>query len=311
MSDLWSQIPRHVGQSVRIRTRPGSVIFWALSADGRRQLRLLEPSGTEVSRTPLLPLTGLKVFNECVEENTHLVVQLEDPNLLDIFEALCSDLEEQAFEAEHPKNVVINRLQHWTDLLQRRRSGLDALAQQGMFAELVFLKTLLGLGRSEADAVADWKGPNHIHDFTIGEKAVEVKSFVASAGSGEIHVQNEDQINPTAQMQLHLYVVSVQKDCPNGKNLLEMYQDLESMIHDQGTRDLLKRKILLYGLDLERESSSLIQFSVEDEYLFEVREDFPSLHRNRIPDAVRTVKYRLSLHHIESYRRPISEVVQS
>ena len=41
-------------------------------------------------------------------------------------------------------------------------------------------------------------------------------------------------------MQLHLYVVSVQKDCPNGKNLLEMYQDLESMIHDQGTRDLLK-----------------------------------------------------------------------
>ena len=311
MNNRWDSIPDKPSHLVKIRSRPGSLIYWAVSAEDKKQLRLIEPSESEFRGATLPAFTGLSIFHEEVDEQFHLVVQLEDQDLLDIFSALCSDLEEQAFSSDEPRNVVIKRLQHWTELLKWRRNGLNALVQQGIYAELIFIKELISIGRSAEDAVSDWKGPNHIHDFTLGDKAVEVKSFDAGAGTGEIHVHNEDQINPLTQMHLHLFVVSVHKNCADGKNLIEMYQELDAMIQDQGTRDLLRQKMLLYGLNLEREPSWLVSFSVEQKYLYEVREDFPSLHRGRIPDAVRTVKYRLSLHHIESYRRPIAEVIQS
>lgn len=259
-------------------------------------------------------LKDIKIENWSHLSNSNpywLVVLLEHPDLNDIFSIVCSDLigtiapftSEKAIRTE-----LFNRLEQWQTLFEQYRTGgLSLEAQQGLFGELCFLKSLFGhVEASKAHSVLDsWVGvTGGAQDFKMADWAVEIKTTSPNNVS-KIQVSNLQQFDNTGFHFLGLCHYVLDNQGVNGISLVALVTELETLCQHiaPDLEALFKHKLLQVGyFQSQKELYETRHYLVHQVNHYQIKEDFPCLTANKIAPAIVEAKYSIDLNACEAYR---------
>lgn len=321
-SDPWDElhVPVH-GQISRRRVDSETpyALYWTRDDSGRPGLMI------EVSnRLSLVALKGAKfkirqistdVLDFPHESFRALVVRLESTQHSDVFLKLCLDLIEVVTEStdnsEHTFPLILQRLRKWQALLSARNGNLLTVSEiQGLFSELSFIAEALTQNRGlENLVIRGWEGPEKTqHDFVLNETAVEIKS-IAGNSRGKVKISSEDQLDThLARMFLRVYFLTMMIDCEGGVSLNALVTRIRSMIVSPENRDRFEELLTDAGyIDIPNYNTPC--FQINERRTYSVKDGFPRITRNLLPDGVDTVTYHISLATIEKFKVDAAQIL--
>jgi hypothetical protein len=252
-------------------------------------------------------MANVSFHEDMIEGHAALVLTLLNNQLKNLFDDLIGSLVLQTREigSDASKSDFIILCNEWFELFDPLSSKLSKADLQGIFAEVYFLKMiLLNSQVSFNDILRSWKGPfGKGHDFELGDNLFEVKSRLDTTPL--IHISSEYQLDYLMgqNMQLVVYNFSVHNE--NGISIAQLIQEIEELLRTFSGINLRifwaalgKIKLTKNNLnDYDHYLFSIIGISIYDCTLL----DFPSIRRSKIPDAVRNVKYELSLSTLNNF----------
>lgn len=312
----WADIPFAVSGHFsrrRVNADTGFALFWFRDEAGRPGLlieisRLISHSSLQEARINIRDISVDVI--EVAEENIRaLVIRLEDIQNQDVFLKLCLDLIEHVKISEQNQNtfhVICRRLKKWQSLLSgKAKNLLSANEIQGLYAELHFLAEMLEKDRSrESVLIYGWKGPEkNQQDFIMNDMAIEIKS-IAGDQRGKVRITSEDQLD-THLEQLYLRIYFLSEVQNGGESLNSITRRITSQLTSRENRELFELK-LESARYIDIPDYDLPMFLVKDCRTYLVRDDFPRITRNTLPDGIVTVTYDLILAGIDRFR--ISEM---
>ena len=235
----------------------------------------------------------------------HLRLFLVSVEHREIFISVCDDLVEGlegiSDSSDRVKEIEIC-LSRWRRFFERSGpGGLSVNAQQGLFAELTWLKRLFDKGIDHLASIMAWKGcEKGYHDFDFVGHVVEVKS-TRTKEPRSIIISNEQQLNDHGLLSLHLYVLTILETEGGGTTLLEQIETLrESIIGSPTAMALLKKKLISAGyLDRNAELYDR-QFVIRSEDIFQVIDGFPRIIE--LPPGVGDLQYKVLLGACEPFK---------
>ena len=244
------------------------------------------------------------------KEALHLRLFLVNQEHREIFLMVCEDLV-SALEGINQTSLRMKEME--TCLLRWRRfferSGTDGLSiemQQGLFAELTWLSSLLEAGIDPEKAVSSWKGCERgYHDFDLDGHVVEVKSTKTKEPLSVL-ISNERQLDDNDLQSLHLYVLSVHFADGGGMTVPDRVEGLRSALDEApAASDLFRKKLLSAGY-LDRHADIYQQhLIIKSETLYQVIQGFPRI--TAIPPGIGDLKYRVFLSACEAFRTKIKD----
>lgn len=191
--------------------------------------------------------------------------------------------------------AAIARIAAWQRFMERG-SGLLTLEEElGLHGELVVLGELLEGEADKAAIVEAWLGPlGGLHDFRIGQGALEVKATLSGPGF-PAKISNLEQLDTSAVSPL--FIAGVRHiEAPGGMTLGELSLDLlDRLAGDPAAKATFRDRLLAVGLpetDFGRYTRRLTHVSARA-YL--VDDGFPRLVRGNMPSAVVSARYVLDL----------------
>lgn len=308
LSRLWEELrsePYTTGFATR-RLHPDAEadIFAYLDlAAGTPSLRLLLPWAPG-RKLPGLPHSyGLRCRGELHEagRQMHVVVELLDLNLLDVFTPLVEDLAERSAsgaDAEEALENLAEGLGEWKQLLESMAaSGMGTLARRGLVGELHVLGDLLLPRRGEA-SVAAWTGPFKANqDFQFSDVAIEVKVTTGKQPQA-FRVANERELDERHTGQLLVAHVSIdERRGGEGRSLNDLVEQVMTQLdgQPQARRDLQDRLARVGYLQRDVSHYDEPRYGVRELRWFEVTPDFPRLVETDLPDGVGDVAYSVTL----------------
>ena len=235
--------------------------------------------------------------------------QLRDDVFEDIFIWFSQDVVNrlESCSVESAVQVLQDALAEWEEafMIQPDR-GMSRQAQQGLFAEIFFLKEIL-LCEHPEEGLLGWHSQNSVHDFQIGEAAWEVKSF--GGRRMEVRISSEDQLDYVGLETLVLAVVGLKVSEEAGASVTDIVGQLVRKVGNNREQLMhLKTGLAKYGYIDE---SSVIQkylFTPRSVFEYAVTDGFPRITSRNIPSAVHDVKYTLSLGSLETHLiKPVIE----
>ena len=311
--DPWSGIaPPERASLINARRVSQSInwgLYWAVDAD--RNVLLILQHGSRVGKSRRLPtLRGLCVESQPVNEVTErLVIRLADREQREVFHRFCQDIIGSTAMAKTESQAVerfLARTWRWHWLL---RSGnatrLGDEKQKGLIGELVVLERHLLPVLAARDAVRCWTGPMGAHqDFQISRVHVEAKA--RASGAPRVIISSEHQLDCGDDDTLFLHVTEVAtatEYTPDAFNFAEYANKICSMIaeYDMVAADLFEERLSAVGFDGTHDYSDQLWVVVR-ESLFHVREAFPRIISEMLPEGVNGVCYAISLHDCEAFR---------
>ncbi len=235
-----------------------------------------------------------------------ILLQLTEARYRDVFFALCEDVcsvlttmkgEGEAVRALH------SRLGRWQSFLrQNRPDGLSPESQVGLFGELYVLREHLLPRIHPMVVLPAWRGCKGANqDFQFADWALEVKTSRAPILE-KVSISNVQQLDEDGVLSLVLTVVQVHSNETTGETLPEMISSLRSRLPDD-VRDLLDEGLVEVGyLDVHEELYERTRYQVSDVIHHEVKDGFPRLLREDLPDGVKKVRYEVSLDAAQGFR---------
>jgi hypothetical protein len=229
-----------------------------------------------------------------------LIVLLEKQHS-DIFSTLCEDL---ILEVKNLKNEadlinkLLNRLSKWQNLFEKvGQQGLSAESQRGLYGELYFLRKLLEQTGDFDLCLASWKGPERaIQDFQLEDWAVEVKT---SHGKNhqKIHISSERQLDTGVMPHIFLYHLSLEQREGLGETLNEMVEQVFGLLNGNYIiQNAFKLKLIEYGyFSNHRALYEREGFSIRQERVFKVVDNFPRIAESQLLGGVGDVRYSILL----------------
>lgn len=162
----------------------------------------------------------------------------------------------------------------------------------GLVGELMFLVRVI-------EAFDAWCADStERHDFRRGNCAVEIKTTLRSATSGQvIHISAIDQLDPPAGGQLYLHVIQLEEVVSGAITISGLIAEVASRV--DATR-LVRLRARVERAGLPPDGSYEKAFEVLGRTTYEVRPEFPRLTRSRLTSqqldpGVRSVQYDLDL----------------
>jgi hypothetical protein len=234
----------------------------------------------------------------------HLALEQTRPGDDQLFAVVVNDLMTSSGVTVAAENfMVANRLSRWRNFFARSRDGLTTEQQLGLFAELVALSGPVQEALGLAGAVRSWHGPLlEVHDFSTENWALEIKS---SAGStGQARISSENQLERFGIHQLFLMFTSFDVRSNNqGRTLSQEISALRKALTDiPEAADLFEDRLLDVGyLDLHAHLYVSHYLPVRNE-CFEIDQDFPSIRRSELPEAISKVTYSLNIDLCQKWR---------
>jgi hypothetical protein len=248
----------------------------------------------EIDELPLPRCVGVHQSHGLKGDRTE--IRLDDPDFEALFIWLAQDVANRlrGLQGDELSKELTRVFHEWVEAFRLRpEDGLSRIAQQGLFAELFFLQTVL-IPRESVNAVTAWKSQHAVHDFQIGDYAWEVKS---NAGRRpEVTITSEQQLDPAGLSDLRLVVLELRVSEEAGTAVSELIKALNKELeHDLSLIKYFHTALAKYGYLSDRSIKKQYFFTPRrlSEYL--VTESFPSITRRDLPLAVHSVSYRLSL----------------
>ncbi len=307
----WNQIQIPQDGSTRARLVSGESrwpFFWAVSNENKCSLAL-EHNQTFKPRVP--KLSSLYLSNEVLDSSSnYLMVNLTDHKFMEVFYDFCIDLmnaaEEKTTEAEAFLSVYEN-LGRWHRLLRGERNRLSPSQVQGLFAELIVLIEFIHV--DPRLAIESWMGPfGSAQDFQFRNSAVEVKS-TTGVDSLSVEISSEFQLDIGTYSNIYLLCLCLTMDKVAGRTLSSVVLEVLELL--DGMTDLVTSflfRIRAAGVQKIGDYDDL-SWSVNEQMIFEIAEDFPRLEHSRIPQAISEVTYRLDLQDCSSWSRPLADII--
>ena len=270
-------------------------------------LHLPEYAGNQ----PIEPviLANVSLVEEVVERKNTLILTLLNDRCKNLFGDLILNIVTQSntFGDKNIKQGFIGICNEWFDLFDPPASGLRKEEVQGIFAELDFLRFLLLNSKfSYNEVISSWKGPyGKGHDFELGENHFEIKGIAEHRSM--VAISSEYQLDFIQSQNLFLIVYGFATSNNTGTSLNELVTEIAATLRSRTATNMK-----LFWTALGKVGISNNNAKDYDHYLFIVLSNtyydctsagFPSIKRSFIPDAIRNVKYELSLGALLSYKK--------
>lgn len=215
--------------------------------------------------------------------------------------------------------MLIRSIEEYRRFVGQRRGRLPEAVVRGTFAELLFMRTIIGAGIGVEVAVTAWRGPwakagLGVHDFTFADgRGIEVKSTHQPPGT--IRISSPSQLVPSGQS-LDLLVLPLE-DAPTDSHVAipfrKFAQEISEVVAAAGPIAIEKWDAALeaLNLDLSDEWYDKYRFVPGDWRRFEVKDGFPHLDISSLPAGIIEVRYSLELVRLTHFVAPFSELLSS
>lgn len=300
IQDIFGELERDAGISQESR------VFRRLLPDSDFDLRLEVVKSTNRHRFSVgcqpnqndkvfAEMRGLLVISEL--ETGRLVVELIEPRLDQLFNALIADLLGVFSVSSNTANsirITIDRLNLWRRLFSDSLAeGLTPELQRGLFCELLCLRDVFLPVMQASLAIDSWLAPyNSTQDFQTDAVAIEVKSRFRR-GNTTVRISSEDQLEPGAK-RLFLLVFSL--DTGGNASLNDMADSILESLSDSPIAQMsFSDSLKLYGyLDVHREKYEQPKYS-STLTCFAVEVGFPKILASDLEQGITNVNYDLDL----------------
>ena len=280
--------------------------LWALDAARRPTLLYTLIKGEQhVANVQLPELQGLEMFYQ-ENEKTYLVVTLSDRYFIDIFYEFCQLLINATASTKTTRDaliLIVNRCWRWHNFLNTRRSEmLSPSRQQGLYAELYFLKNYLFPRLGIVNSLACWRGPYESpQDFILDHTSIEIKSSSPSSRS-HIRISSEFQLEESGSQNLILIHFLIASNQEAGMSLTALIEDILRIIEigAPNIQDLFQTLITEAGFSWQHDYSKYL-WNVDGLTNYIVRGDFPRLTPATISSSLSSIRYSIDTAALSSY----------
>lgn len=225
-----------------------------------------------------------------------LLLGLTKKENLEIFEVFCRRLVSVANSFTDETRMIRalrSEIDDWHEFLGRVRRGMSLNQRIGLFAELNVLKILVERA-GPANALQQWVGPLHSsQDFSNHNAVLEVKAVLN--GGKAVRISSEHQLSLSSAPNLALVVLNI-GEVEHGQNLSSICLDIETNFLGGADAEIFefRRKLLMAGVPDPAQYDS-DSWAVTEIEVFKVRDDFPRISTEGLPEGVSGVKYTLNL----------------
>lgn len=302
---------------VALRLLPQSKfnVFAAMDQVTSRRFVVLKSGQSNVRPTQPLP-TGrgfnvLFLTSPSDADGVHsLRLELVEPSLAGIFDVIGNDILSAIGEARDDRSAFeafVERIVTWQHFLDELPAGgLTQQTQQGLFAELWFLRTVLMPEISAAKAVKAWAGPKALaKDFQLAGLAFEVKTSSAKQHT-HFAVASEVQLDCRGVGRLIVYGLLLESVLCGGLSLPEVVAALRADIAADGPATRMFADLLLRAGYTDSDAGNYdTRFSVRSTHFYDVTDTFPRIVTADLRPGVGDVRYSIS--HAECQHYSLSE----
>ncbi|GAB62591.1 conserved hypothetical protein [Candidatus Jettenia caeni] len=232
-------------------------------------------------------------------EKQFLLVLLLNNQHSDIFSALCEDLVQQVAhvtrETELIKQLLL-RLEKWRLLFEKMgQQGLSEEAQRALYGELYFLRKFLQNIPKPDYCINSWKGAEKsVQDFQFADWAVEIKT-THGKNQQKLHISSERQLDISLVPRIFLIHYSLEVRQNHGETLNSIVDNLLKMLSgNPSAHNVFRLKLLEAGyFDIHRPLYNNTGYSIRQENIYRITDDFPKITEAQIPSGVGDVRYSL------------------
>ena len=248
-----------------------------------------------------------KLPDEKDKDKQFLLVLLVNNQHKDVFSTLCEDLINKVADVSDETSLVkelISRLEKWHLLFEKLvRQGLTEEAQRGLYGELYFLRKFLKIADNPEFCINSWRGTERsAQDFQYTDWAVEVKT-THGKNQQKLHVSSERQLDISIIPYIYLIHLSLEIREEHGESLNDIVAELTNILESYpAAQSAFKLKLFEAGyFEHHREYYEKTGYSIRQENIFKVTEDFPKITEQMIPAGVGDVRYSLVISANESW----------
>lgn len=278
--------------------------YWGRDTSGSC-LFIIELEGDHAAefRKQTVRVNGIDVDLRNEGGQQRLVLTLEKQADRDLFEGLCRTLAralENASDSASSLAVAMIHLRRWKTFMAGKGQHMTGEQVRGLFAELQFLRELIGhLGASAA--VEAWMGPERSHqDFIFSNTAIEIKSL-SGAERSTVRISSEDQLESlNDNLFLRIYRLSDLPDAIAARSLNALILELQASLDSADAVEAFDTKLVAHSYAPLPEYDQPA-FVVQEIRSYKVEGDFPRLVRSGLPPGVSRVKFDIELEQIEDY----------
>lgn len=308
LSNIWEILSGRPPSGERLTAKPiytelTQKLYCALDAQNHRHLLVLlnkeDTALTDIQSRGISAITRDLVVEQ---ENPHKYIDIECRDTLGhpAFDLLALEIAELLGKKNLPPAAATSRvLAKWRRFWGRKPSNLlNRREQIGLFAELWFLSKWLIPG-SGAEVVQSWCGPSGSrNDFETEKFSVEVKATTLQRGR-IYHINDIEQLETPSDKALYFYAMRLREISTQGENLVRVLTALRKMLAEHpDALDHLEEGLALIGYnEAHSEEYKDLRFEVTEECLFEVKDHFPRLRKEKmeIPAGIEKIQYEINL----------------
>jgi hypothetical protein len=248
------------------------------------------------------------------EGSNCLRFELTEAAHADVFDVISNDVLRHIVQATDDKaafDAFIPRIDEWQHFLdQLPQDGLTEQAQQGLFAELWFLRNFLLAEIGPHRAVRAWAGPKSLaKDFHLAGLAFEVKSGSAKQHS-RFSISSEIQLDSHGVNRLILYGLLLERLVGGGMSLVELAAAIRTeLLQSDPVSAILFSELLLQTGYIDSDASRYTtRFAIRSEHFFDVTGNFPRIVEADLRSGVGDVHYSILQSECERYSMPENDV---
>jgi hypothetical protein len=292
--------------TVRIDSYTLPDLFLGVRKDGMRCLILKLPVNYDADfKSSVKQNLSLELYRE----DGWVILTLLDDQYTDLFDDLIFSIYNKINTIQEAPVYVSEFLKtyyKWSEFFQENESDdLSEDAVRGLLGEFLILRDMLiSAGSSQINEVlSSWNGPYDTgHDF-IGEFCnVEVKTKLNT--SATIKISSEYQLQAEQGKQLELMIVTIEPDPLSGVTLEETGIEIkEQVILKMGDYSIFLKAIAQKGLTLNiLKKYNFLRFAPVSINSYSCNtEGFPRLVREKLPDSISTVTYKLNVQSLKPF----------
>lgn len=220
---------------------------------------------------------------------------------LDLFVTMADDVILTLNELKHLNDdglfhVFLARIRAWQSFMHHGKDGfLSPEKEVGLFGELEFLRELLSSGLPATIAIDGWEGPfEGIHDFRLGNGAIEVKTTLSPIGF-PAQINSLEQLDDALVQPFFLAGIRLALNT-SGITLPEQIDGLRNILSKTPEALAMFNSALLNVGFLEGKSNCYSRrFLLSEKKIMRVFDEFPRITRADVKIEIRKAKYELDL----------------
>lgn len=294
-------------------------VFAAIEPQSDHRLLLLKSKVPPARRLENLP-EGLGFKLQFVEtvgdaDGTHsLRFELTDFAYADVFDVVADDVLENIIRCNNSVeafDAFAGRIANWQAFLDTLpATGLSEHHQQGLFAELKFLRDVLVETCGPEKAVAAWAGPKAFaKDFQFPKFAFEVKATTTKEPT-RFRINNEIQLESLKDGRLFIFGCIFERVLSGGESLQELVKALRDLLRPHGLASARFSKLLFQSGYLDAHAQYYaVQLKARSQHFLEVKGDFPRIIGADLRRGVGDVHYSILLSECRRFEVPEADIL--